>query len=84
LPAQRDIALRRVIPLSAYLNNNLILQLIKILPMYYLANGVYNAFQQQGSFGGNVLDIGVTLAGVLVFFLLSAWVLHRQSAESSA
>ena len=73
------------IPLAGvgYLSSNPILQIIKILPTYYFVDGVYNAIQNQGSLGGNALDIGVTVGSVLIILLLSLWGLRRQASVAA-
>jgi ABC-2 type transport system permease protein len=54
------------------------------LPTYYIAEGVYNASQSLGSLGSNMLDVGVILGSTVVLFVVSAWVLRRQSAVAAA
>ncbi len=61
-----------------------ILQIIKFLPPYYVFDGAYNALKNQGTFGGNVVDIGVTLGCTAIAVLLTLWVLRRQSAVVAA
>jgi ABC-type multidrug transport system permease subunit len=56
------------------------LQLAKILPTYYLAEGVLNATQNLGSWSSNLLDIGVLLVSTVVLLAISTWALRRQSA----
>lgn len=55
------------------------LQVAKIIPTYYLAEGVVNAIQNRGSLGSNLLDIGVILGCSVIFLAISAWALRRQS-----
>jgi len=57
-----------------------VLQVAKIIPTYYLAEGVVNAIQNRGSLGSNLLDIGVILGCSVLFLAISAWALRRQSA----
>jgi ABC-2 type transport system permease protein len=71
------------IPLAQYISNNPISQIIRILPTYYFVQGAYSAQQSQGTFGGNLLDIGVTLGAAIVLFLLTGWILRRQSAVAA-
>jgi ABC-2 type transport system permease protein len=71
------------IPLTPFLGGNPISQLIKVLPTYYLADGVFNALIQQGTFAGDALDVSVTLGCAVVVFLLTAWVLRRQAAVAA-
>jgi ABC-2 type transport system permease protein len=71
------------IPLAPFLGANPIAQLIKILPSYYMSDGAFNALQKQGTFNGNVLDVGVTLGCAAITLLLTLWVLRRQSAVAA-
>lgn len=71
------------IPLAPYLSGNPILQIIKFLPTYYFADGVFNALHNQGSLSGNALDIGVIVGATLVILLLSLWVLRRQASVAA-
>lgn len=66
-------------PLLSVVNNPL-LQVFKILPPYYLADGAYNAMQGLGSPGSHLLDISVLLGSTIVVLLFSTWLLRRQSA----
>ena len=68
------------IPLTPYISGNPIAQIIKVLPSYYLADGVHNAMQNQGTFNGNVIDLSVTLGCAVLLFLVTVWVIRRQSA----
>ncbi len=66
--------------LGQILGDGLVLQIARLLPTYYLAEGVVNASQNLGSWGSNLLDIGVILGSTLVLLAISAWELRRQSA----
>jgi hypothetical protein len=55
----------------------------KVLPTYYIAEGVYNASQRLGTLGSNALDTGVSLGSTIVLLAISAWVLRRQAATAS-
>ncbi|HLI71776.1 MAG TPA: ABC transporter permease [Ktedonobacteraceae bacterium] len=70
-------------PIATLMRDNPIAQIVKILPPYYITDGVYNAMQGQGSLSGNLLDIGVILASTLVLLAITAWVLRRQSAVAA-
>lgn len=67
-------------PLGQLLGNNPIIQLVKILPTYYIADGIYNAMQGQGTPGSHLLDSGIILACTIVLVIITAWVLRRQSS----
>lgn len=67
-------------PLATLLGNSPLLTLIKILPTYYIADGAYNAMQNQGTLNGHLLDIGVLLGTTLALIAITTWVLRRQSS----
>ena len=71
-----------IVPLTPFIAGNVITNLIKALPTYYLADGANNAIQRVGSFSGNLLDVGVILATTLVVFLLAVQMLRRQASVS--
>ncbi len=72
-----------IIPLAPFIAGNIILDLIKVLPVYYLADGVNNAIQHVGSFASNLLDGSVILTTTLLLFLVSAWMLRRQTSVAA-
>lgn len=67
-------------PLGQILGNGPVLIIAKILPTYYLADGVVNASQKLGSLGSNLLDIGIILGTTLILLVISARALRRQPA----
>jgi ABC-2 type transport system permease protein len=71
-------------PLGQRLSSSPVTHIARLLPTYYIADGVSNASQNLGSFGSNMLDIGVILSSTIVLFVVSAWVLRRQSAVAAA
>jgi ABC-2 type transport system permease protein len=72
------------IALAPYVGSSTpILQIIKFLPPYYVFDGAYNALKNQGTFSGNVLDVGVTLGCTAIAVLVTLWVLRRQSAVAA-
>jgi ABC-2 type transport system permease protein len=71
-------------PLGQLLGNNPALLLARLLPTYYIAQGAYNATQQAGALGTNLLDVGVILGSTLILLAASAWVLRRQSQVAGA
>jgi ABC-2 type transport system permease protein len=62
------------------LGNGPVLQIARFLPTYYLADGMFNASQNLGSLGSNLLDIGIILGYTVVLLAISGWTLRRQSA----
>lgn len=71
-------------PLGALFGNNPVIQLMKIFPTYYIADGAYNAMQSQGTISGHLLDLGVILGTTLVLLALTIWVLRRQSSVAAS
>ena len=67
------------VPLTPYMNGSAITQIIKILPTYYVAEGVYNALNNLGSLSANIVDMTVILGTVLVIFFGTLWRLRRQA-----
>jgi ABC-2 type transport system permease protein len=70
-------------PLGNLLGNSTINQLVKVLPPYYIADGVYNAMQSQGTLSGHLLDLSVLLGVTLVLIALTTWILRRQSSVAA-
>ncbi len=60
--------------------SSLFVRLARFLPTYYIAEGVYNASQSLGTFGGNLLDIGIILGTTLLLLAISAWILRRTAS----
>ena len=58
-------------------------QILKILPTYYVAEGVSNALLKLPCFSSNVVDVSVTLGCAPVMFVGTVWLL-RCRAEVAA
>ncbi|MGH2479764.1 MAG: hypothetical protein ACRDHW_08935, partial [Ktedonobacteraceae bacterium] len=71
-------------PLGQLIGANSVGQAVKILPTYYIAEGAYNAMQNQGVSSSLLLDLSVPLASTIVLIALTAWVLRRQSSVAAA
>ena len=71
-------------PMAASFGNNLIVQIVKIFPTYYIADGVYNAMQSQGAISSHLLDVSLILGTTLVLIALTTWILHRQSSVAAS
>ncbi len=71
-------------PLGQLLGQNPVSNIARLLPTYYLADGVVSAAQRLGSAGSNLLDIGVALGSTILLLGISAWALRRQSAVEAA
>jgi ABC-2 type transport system permease protein len=66
--------------LGELLSKGPVLQIVRFIPTYYLADGVVNASQNLGTLGSNLLDIGIILGRTVVFLAISAWALRRQAS----
>jgi len=66
-------------PLGELLSSSPVARVARLLPTYYIAEGVSNASQNLGSFGSHLLDIGVILGSIIVMLIASVWILRRQS-----
>jgi len=71
-------------PFAQLLGSNLFTQAIKLLPTYYVGDGMANAVMNSSSLGGVLLDAGVIAITVVILVLLASWVLRRQAAVISA
>jgi hypothetical protein len=65
--------------LGQLLGSGQVLQIIRAIPTDYLADGTVNASQNTGSMGSNLLDIVIILGSTIVFLVISAWAMRRQS-----
>lgn len=70
-------------PLGQLFGNNSLASLVKVLPTYYIADGIYNAMLNQGSSASTLLDLGVIVGSTLVLMILTAWVLRRQASVTA-
>ena len=66
--------------LGQLLGNGPFVQVVKVLPTYYMADGISNAMMSQGTFADALLDISVTLGCAVVILAIATWALRRQAA----
>ena len=66
--------------LGELLGNGPVLHIARLIPTYYLADGVVNASQNLGTLGSNLLDISIILGSTIILLAISVWALRRQSA----
>lgn len=64
--------------LGMLFGNNTILKFMRALPTYYMADGLLNALQGQGTIGSILLDLLITLGCTLLCLGAALWILHRQ------
>jgi ABC-2 type transport system permease protein len=70
-------------PMGELFGNNLELQILHVLPTYYMADGLMNALQNQGTLSSTFLDLGVTLVCTLMCLGRAIWLLHRQAVVTA-
>ncbi len=73
-----------VSPIGSLFGNNLELQILHILPTYYMADGLMNALQGQSTLSSVFLDLGITLVCTFVCFGRAIWLLHRQAVRTAS
>jgi ABC-2 type transport system permease protein len=66
-------------PLGKIVAGSLLQQCIRLLPTYYLADGLLAALQDQATLQQVVTDGVVALGTALAFFAAAVWVLRRQT-----
>lgn len=71
-------------PLATLIGDNPLAQAARVLPTYYIANGAYDAMQNQGSPGSHLFNITIILGTTLALIAITAWVLRRQSSVAAS
>jgi ABC-2 type transport system permease protein len=71
-------------PLYIILQGSPLEQATKVLPTYYMADGILKAMQNQASPSNLLLDIVILAGCTLLLFLAAIWALRRQSAVAGA
>jgi ABC-2 type transport system permease protein len=71
-------------PLGQLIEGNVINVLLRAIPIYYLAEGTYNALAAQGGPATALLDLAVVLGTTLVVLAAAGWSLRRQAAVASS
>ncbi len=69
--------------LGQILQGNVIVQIMKVMPTYYMAEGLYTALLGQSTLNTILLDGGITLGSIALLFLASVWFLRRQATVMS-
>jgi ABC-2 type transport system permease protein len=70
-------------PLGAFFGTGLVQGALRLLPTYYMADGLLNALQNQGTAASALLDLSVTFVGTLICLVAAIWILHRQTAVTA-
>ena len=71
-------------PLFQAFQGNIAVQLVRILPSYYMADGIYNALTNKTVFSDALLDMIVILGCTVILLGLSVWTLRRQASVVAA
>jgi ABC-2 type transport system permease protein len=71
-------------PLYSVLQDTPFAQAVKVLPPYYIADGILKAMLNQATWGNILLDIVLVVGCTALLFLASIWSLRRQSAVAGA
>lgn len=64
-------------------NGNIVVTLTKLLPTYYIGDGIYQALAATTTAVSLGTDLGVSLGVVAALFGLAVWLLHRQAAVTA-
>lgn len=70
--------------LGAFFGTGLLQGIMHLLPTYYMADGLLNALQSQGTIASASLDLSITIGAMLVCLIAAVWILHRQTAVTGA
>jgi|SRR5437660_3452199 len=71
-------------PLGTLLGSNAVVQAIKILPTYYVADGAFNALQNQNVLSSILFDGGIVLGCTIIVLGIAVWLLRRQASVVAA
>jgi ABC-2 type transport system permease protein len=55
-------------------------QIIKVLPSYWLGDGVIKALQNRQTLDNLLLDVAIVVGSTIIIFLISIWGLRRQAS----
>ena len=70
-------------PLGEIIGTSPVARFARLIPTYYIAEGISNASQSLGTIGGHLLDIGVIAACTIALAAASTWILRRQAAVAA-
>lgn len=71
-------------PLGVVLSSNPLAQAIRILPTYYVADGAFNALQNQSALSAVLFDGGIVLGCTIAALGIAVWLLRRQASAVAA
>jgi ABC-2 type transport system permease protein len=67
-------------PMGQIFGNNLVAEIAKVLPTYYIAEGVYSASQGHADWGSSLLGLSVIIGSIVIIFGIALWALRRQAS----
>ena len=70
--------------ISQIVGNTPFTPLIKVLPTYYIADGVTKALQNSATWSNLLLDVSVVIASILLLLAVATWGLRRQAAVAAS
>jgi len=68
---------------SQILGDNPFTPLIKVLPTYYIADGVTKALQNAATWSNLWVDVGAVVGSIIVLLAIATWGLRRQAAVAA-
>lgn len=71
-------------PLGAFFGTSLVQGTLRLLPTYYMANGLLNALQNRGTVADALFDLSITVVGMLICLIAAIWILHRQTTVTAS
>lgn len=71
-------------PLMPFVGGNPVVQAFRIIPTYYVVDGVYNAIHNQGTWGNTLTDIAVITGCIIALLAISIGMLRRQASVATA
>jgi ABC-2 type transport system permease protein len=69
--------------LLGFVGDNPFTQVIKVLPAYWLGDGIIKALQNRATLESILLDVVIVVGSTVVIFLISIWGLRRQASVVS-
>lgn len=63
-------------------SDNTLVAIFKLLPTYYIGDGLFHAFNSTTSAASLATDLAVGVGSVLVLFALAVWALRRQASQT--
>jgi ABC-2 type transport system permease protein len=71
-------------PIAQLVQDNPLLMVMKAIPIYYLAEGIYNSLSAHQTIASALLDLAVVGGTALILLIAAGWSLRRQAVVASA